>query len=251
MTAEREREVTQAFVRIASSLATGYDVADLLTTLTTDCARLLDVASAGVMLADEQGVLHLLAASSQRTRDLEVLQLQRAEGPCLDCYGSGEPVLVPDVARAAARWPLFAAAAQAAGFASVTALPLRFGGDTLGALGLFGDEVAVLSEEDLSLGQALADVGTVALVQDHASARRAAVADRLRSALSTRVVLEQAKGVVAQRGGVDMVQAFDLLRRYATAHSQRLTAVARGVVERSIDPDDVLGPTPSPRTTLV
>lgn len=234
MTGGREAQVTRAFVELASSLANGDDVVDLLSRLTVDCVRLLDVASAGLLLADPLGVLHVMAASSEGTHQLEVLQLQRQEGPCLECFLDGAPVAVTDLEQMMLRWPEFVPAARAAGFASVHALPLRLRDNVLGALGLFGTEVGALNDGDLRLGQALADVASVALVQDKAATDRAAVNEQLQTALTSRVVLEQAKGVVAQRGGLDMGAAFSVLRRYARDHNIRLTEAAQAVVSRTL-----------------
>lgn len=234
MRGDREAEVAKAFVELASSLANGDDVVDLLSRLTVDCVRLLDVASAGLLLADPLGVLHVMAASSEGTRQLEVLQLQRQEGPCLECFLGGAPVAVADLQQMVLRWPQFVPAARAAGFASVHALPLRLRDNVLGALGLFGTEVGALNDDDLRLGQALADVASVALVQDRAATDRAAVNEQLQTALTSRVVLEQAKGVLAQRGGLDMAEAFSVLRRYARDHNVRLTEAAQAVVSRTL-----------------
>ena len=240
MSANREFRVTEAFVSLASALANGFDVVDLLSGLTEDCARLLDVASAGLLLADGAGVLHLLAASSEATRELEVFQLQRDQGPCLDCFHSGAPVSVPDLAEETARWPLFVQRATEAGFASVHAIPMRLRENTLGALNLFGTTVGELKTEDLVLAQALADVASVALVQDKAVADQGVVVEQLQTALISRVVLEQAKGVVAHVGKVDMAEAFRVLRSYARDHNLRLTAVAETVVNRSLRVQDLL-----------
>lgn len=240
MTRTREAEVARSFVTLASSLANGYDVVDLLDELTTDCARLLDVASAGLLLADARGVLHIMAASSEQTRQLEVFQLQRDEGPCLECYRDGTAVSVANLDEAADRWPQFVPAARSLGFASVHALPMRLRDNVLGALGLFGTEVGSLNDEDLALGQALADVASVALVQDRAAADRAVVNEQLQTALTSRVVLEQAKGVLAQRGALEMTQAFTVLRNYARDNNLRLTEVARAVVARSLPAQQVL-----------
>lgn len=234
MSADRERQVTEAFVSLASSLANGFDVVELLTGLTEDCVQLLDVASVGLLLADGLGDLHVLAASSEATRELEVFQLQRDQGPCRDCYHTGVPVSVPDLAAETDCWPLFAPRALQAGFASVHAVPMRLRETTLGALNLFGTSVGALRNEDLALAQALADVASVALVQDRAMTDRAAVVEQLQLALSSRVVLEQAKGVVAYVGELDMSQAFSALRRYARNHNERLTAVAEAIVNRTL-----------------
>lgn len=234
MSGERERGVTDAFVSLANSLVDDFDLVDLLSGLTADCARLLEIASAGVLLADRQGVLQVLAASSEATRNLELFQLQRDQGPCLDCYHAGAPVGVADLAEHADRWPQFVEAAGAAGFASVHAVPLRLQDHVLGALGLFGTHVGDLPEEDLRLAQALGHVGSVAIVQGNAVADRAAIAEQLQGALDSRVVLEQAKGVVAQLGGMDMDQAFEALRGYARDHNERLAELARAVVAREL-----------------
>jgi len=245
MTVSREREITQAFVSLASHLANGYDVVDLLNDLTVDCARLLDVASAGLLLADGRGVLHVMAASSERTRQLEVFQLQRAEGPCRDCFHGRAAISVPDLAAESARWPQFVPAALDAGFVSVHALPMRLRDNVLGALGLFGTTVGALGQDDLSLGQALADVASVALVQDNAAADRTAVNEQLQTALTSRVVLEQAKGVLAQKGELDMPQAFAVLRQYARDHNLRLTKVAQAIVSRELPAETVLDRAPA------
>ena len=105
MSDTREADVARSFVTLASSLAKGYDVVDLLGELTSDCARLLDVASAGLLLADSRGVLHVMAASTEDTRKLEIFQLQREDGPCLQCYRTGGPVAVADLSQEADRWP--------------------------------------------------------------------------------------------------------------------------------------------------
>ncbi len=234
MSERREGEVTAAFVSLASSLANGFDVIDLLNGLTSDCARLLNVESAGLLLADSAGVLHVMAASSERTRILEVFQLQRAEGPCLDCYHEGSAVSIADLTAMEHRWPQFVPAARSAGFASVHALPMRLRDARLGTLGLFGSVVGELGEADLNLAQALADVASVALVQDRAVTDSDLLSAQLQTALTSRVALEQAKGVLAQLGGLDMADAFAVLRGYSRDHNLKLTEVAKGVIGREL-----------------
>ncbi|MDX6206033.1 MAG: hypothetical protein QOE76_3568 [Frankiales bacterium] len=234
MSGERERDVTRAFVSLSSSLANGYDVVDLLDELVGHCARLIDVDSAGLLLADGLGVLHVMAASSEVARLLEVFQLQRAEGPCRDCFRTGLPVSVPDLQDATEQWPEFVPAALAAGFASVHAVPMRLRDNTLGAMGMFGAVVGSLSEDNLSLAQALADVASVAIVQDKAVAERGAVVEQLQAALNSRVVIEQAKGIVAHVGDLEVGQAFVVIRQYARNHNERLTVVADAVVRRQL-----------------
>jgi GAF domain-containing protein len=230
----REPAVIAAFVAIARSLTEGYDVVELHSSLTADCVRLLDIASAGLLLADRVGVLHLMAASSERTHEIETFQLQRHEGPCLDCYNDGSPVLVEDLSREEQRWPQFVPAALAAGFTSVHALPMRLQDHVLGTLGLFGTQPGPLTQEDLHLGQALADVASLALVAEKNSADKDVINTQLQTALQSRVILEQAKGLLAQSGGLDMEQAFAVLRGYARDHNQKLSHVAAQAVERTL-----------------
>ncbi len=244
MSTRREQDVAASFVSLATALATGADVVELLTELTEDCARLLDVESAGLLLADGAGVLHVLAATSVDTRELEVFQTQRVQGPCLDCYRSGEAVRVPDLRGERERWPAFAAVALRMGFASVHAVPMRLRTHRLGALGLFGTRSGALDDGDLSLGQALADVASVAIVQNSrtppADEDAAAVESQLQAALRARVLVEQAKGVLAFWGGVGTAEAHAVLRAYAADHGLRLSDLAADVVERRVAPQLLL-----------
>lgn len=235
MTSGREQDVIQALVSLAGSMATGQsDVVELLSELTEDCARLLDVAAAGLLLADDRAVLHVMAASSESVAHVEALQLQRAQGPCLDCYQDGRPVSVPDLRRELGRWPRFTPAALAAGFRSVHAVPLRLRDTVLGALGLFGERPGSLNAADLLLAQGLADVASIALVQDRAVADQHEIDEQLQLALTSRVVLEQAKGVLSQTAGLDMPAASAVLRQYARDHHLRLSELAHAVVHRSV-----------------
>ena len=240
MNSDREQALTRAFVSVANSMVDGIDVVDLLSGLTNDCVDLLDIASAGLLLADERGVLHVLAASSERTRDLEIFQLQRDQGPCLDCFRTGGPVSVPDLTGAIARWPQFVPAAIDAGFASVHAVPMRLRDTILGALNLFGIQVGPLRPDDLVLGQALADVASIALVADKAASDKETINQQLQTALTSRIVIEQAKGILAQLGSLEMDMSFNVLRAYCRDHNLRLSDVARKVVSRELPASDLL-----------
>ena len=236
----REDELVEALVSMAASLVTGDDVTDLLNRLTSECARLLDVASVGLLLADQRGTLHVLAASSHDAAELEHVQAQRAEGPCHDCYQDGHPVLVADVSAETERWPTFVAVALEHGIRSVHAVPLRLRDQVLGALGLFGPATGDLNERDLRLAQALADVATISIIQDRVAADRDAVNEQLQTALNTRVVLEQAKGVLAHSGGLGMAASYAALLGYARDHNLKLAHVAGELVARTIPPGRVL-----------
>lgn len=222
----RETRVLSAVVRLVDTLLDDFDVVDLLTELTEQCAELLDVASAGFLLADPLQRLHLLAATSEQTREVELFQLQAEEGPCVDCYRTGEPVLVADVATQVERWPQFVPTAIDAGFASVHAVPMRAAGSVLGALGLFGTQPGELTEADRLVSQTLAHIACVAVLQEHPPTL-STVLPPLRAALAGRVLVEQAKGFLSETLGVSVERAFTLLRHYSRAQGQHLTDVAR------------------------
>ena len=226
----REHAVIDAFIGFADRLVDDFDVLDLTIQLTEDCARLLDVGAAGLLLADAGGVLHLLAGTSEQARSLELFQLQREEGPCLDCYHSGQMVEVPDLQAEAQRWPRFTAAAVEHGFQSVHAIPMRLRGQTLGALGLFGTGVGNLSDNDLRLAQALVHVAAIALVQQDRGGDPASLLPSLQSTVMSRGLFEMAKGVLAEVHDLSMGEASERLRQYAHEHGQRLTDLARTVV---------------------
>lgn len=222
----RETRVLGAVVSLVDSLLVDFDVVELLTELTERCAQLLDVEAAGLLLADPLNQLRLLAATSEAARELELFQLQADEGPCVDCFSTGQPVSVADLATEAQRWPRFVSSARDAGFVSVHAVPMRAAGMVLGALGLFGSRIGELNEADLLVGQTLAHVASVAILQDHAPTPTT-VTPQLRAALISRVVVEQAKGFLRESLDISIEDAFAMLRRYARTHNEHLTAVAR------------------------
>lgn len=224
--APRETRVLDAVVSIADSLLDDFDVVDLLTGVTERCAELLDIEAAGFLLADPLNQLRLLAATSEQTRELELFQLQADEGPCVDCYTTGQPVSVADVQEVLHRWPQFVPAAVDAGFASVHALPMRAAGIVLGALGLFGTRRGELNEADLLVAQTLAHIACVALLRENAPTP-STVMPHLRSALTGRVIVEQAKGLLHELLDVSVEEAFTLMRTYARASGEHLTEVAR------------------------
>ncbi|ULE33998.1 GAF and ANTAR domain-containing protein [Mycobacterium sp. IDR2000157661] len=221
-----ESRALAAVVSLVGVLLEDYDVVDLLTDLTDRCAELLDVDAAGLLLADPFDRLRVLAATSERARELELFQLQSDEGPCVDCYATSLPVTVADLSGAADRWPRFVPAALDAGFASVHAVPMRAAGTALGAIGLFGTRPGELDDADLLTGQTLAHVACVAVLQERAPTRYTVLA-QLRAALAGRVVVEQAKGFLREVLNVPVEDAFVVLRSYARANGEHLTEVAR------------------------
>lgn len=235
----RETRVLHAVVSLVDSLLDDFDVVELLTDLTERCTQLLDISAAGLLLADPYRHLHLMAATSQRTRELELFQLQSDEGPCLDCYAGGEPISIADLATEHQRWPRFAPAAADAGFVSVHAVPLRAVGTALGALGLFGNHAGDLDDADLLVAQSLAHIASVAILQEH-SPTPTSVPSKLRTATTNQIVVEQAKGYLREYFDIPIAEAFVLLRRYAHAHGPHLTDVARRLIGDSGARPDIL-----------
>lgn len=237
---ERESRLLQALVQLADTLVDDYDVVDVLHRLVEHCVELLDATVAGLMLSDQHGGLRVVAYSSAQTRMLELFQLQASEGPCLDCVHSGEAVLVADLSAETRRWPRFAPLAVAEGFASVHAVPMRLRRETIGTLNLFRRETGLLSDEDLLVVRALADTATIGILQERAIRRSEVVTEQLQTALNSRVVIEQAKGVLAFAGDLEMEQAFHALRGYARNGGRRLADVARELVVGELRPEDLL-----------
>lgn len=244
MTETREAEIIAAFTGLADRLVDDYDVVDLTTQLAQDCARLVDVAAVGLLLADAAGVLHLLAATSEEARKVEAFQLQRDEGPCLDCYHSGVQVSVADLSAVKDKWPRFTASASAEGFASVHAIPIRLRDARLGALGLFGTATGNLRPDDVQLAVGLAQVAAIAIAQNTRALDQGAVLGSLQAAVASRGLVDMAKGVLSEALTIDVAEAFNRLRAYAHHHQQRLSDVARDVVLRTLPAERVAAAQP-------
>lgn len=228
----REELLTQTFVELADTLVTGFDIVELLHTLAARCVELTDVDAAGIMLADESGSLRVVASSSERIYLLELFEVQNSEGPCLDAYETAKPV-VADLHDTEA-WPTLRPEALRNGFQSVVALPMRLRTESIGALNLFRNERGTLPDSDVAVCRALADMATIGLLHERAVREARVLAEQLQSALNTRVLIEQAKGVVAERLDADMESAFLWLRTHARNNNLLIGDVARGVVERRI-----------------
>ncbi len=236
----RERRLVETFVEVADTLVDDFDVIDLLHLLAERCVQLLDVDAAGIMLIDQRGNLHAAAASAENARLLELFELQTDAGPCVDCCRTGAPVVNADLTTNAAGWPRFAEAAQASGFVAVHALPLRLRESVIGALNLFAADSRILTDDDVRVGQALADVATMGILSQRGIHQAELLAAQLQNALNSRVTIEQAKGVLAERRQISVDEAFTLLRRHARDHNLRLSDVARGVADGSATAAELL-----------
>jgi hypothetical protein len=222
--------LSDVFIEMGDTLVDDFDLIDFLHLIAERCVQVLDVSEAGLLLTDDQGTLRLVAASSERTRLLELFQLQIEQGPCVDCFHTGAAVSVVDV-RTASQWPTFRAAAIEIGFASVYALPMRLRSEVIGAVNLFDIQPGPLDAERLRIGQALADVATIGLLQQREIQRRDVITEQLQTALTGRVLIEQAKGLVAERLGVNVTEAFTMLRSTARSSNRRLSELAEAIIE--------------------
>lgn len=230
-----------AFVSLADTLVDDYNIIELLDRLVRYSVELLSAQAAGIMLVDPRGNLRVVASSDEETETIELLQLQTDQGPCVDSVRHAVPVSVADLVEASERWPRFVAALQERDFRSVHALPLRLRGQAVGGLNLFHREPGPLPDADLALGQALADVATIGILQERAIRHGEVLTEQLQTALNSRVIIEQAKGVLAERGNLPMPDAFDRLRRYARSRSRPLTEIARRIVEGNLPAGEALG----------
>lgn len=242
---DRSVRLSETFVRLAGTLVTGYDVVELLDDLLSSCLHLVGAAAGGLVLSDQAGNLQVMAASSEDSWLLELFEVQNAQGPCLDCARSGRQIRVTLFSEQRARWPAFASQLRSHGLGAVYALPMRLGRETLGALNLFMPVGAALREADVGIAQALTDVATIALVQYRAVRANEQLIDQLKTALNSRIAIEQAKGVIAEHAHIGMDAAFELLRGHARATQQRLSELAGAIASGSVSPAVLTSRTPA------
>ncbi|QNE48181.1 GAF and ANTAR domain-containing protein [Glaciihabitans sp. INWT7] len=234
-TMSREARLNAAFVMVADTLTADYDVVDLLHTLVRECTEIVDAQAGGLMLADGNGQLQVVASTSERADLVEVMQLAAGAGPCVDCFTSGRAVSVPDIQASTEDWPDFRAAALEQGFLSVHATPMRLRGEIIGTMNLFRTSTGTLKRRDAAVAQALADVATIGILQERIAAQSQLVTEQLQRALDSRVLIEQAKGVLSHSGELSMEDAFVLLRAHARNNNLSLRVVAEGVANRTLD----------------
>ncbi len=243
MANSREAQLSELFVELADTLTSDFDLVDLLTRLASRLADMLPADEAGVILADQRGELHVMASSTERMRILELFEIQNDEGPCLDAFRTGQPLINVELDTADERWPQFAPAARERGFWLVHAFPMHLRGESVGVVNAFAADHAVLTAEEARVGQALADAATIGILQERATREARVVVEQLQHALTSRVLIEQAKGVLAEQTGRDVSQVFELIRRYARGTNTRIAEVAREIVERKLSVDDLTGTT--------
>lgn len=234
----REARLVRVLVNMADTLVSDFDVVDLFYELVVSCTDLLDVSQAGLLLTDGNGELRVVAASSEAAGMVELLELENRGGPGKESYRTGRAVRSGDLAGSTAkeRWPGFAEAAVGEGYRTATAVPMRHRGQVVGALNLFATEATNLSEEDLTVAQAMADLATIAILQDRSTTGDRTLISQLRLALETRVVIEQAKGIVAHEAELSMDDAFNRIRKHARDNNQRLRDIAAAIVSGDLTP---------------
>lgn len=236
----RESLVTDTLVNLADTLVAGYDITEMFYYLVESCAKVLSVGHSGLLLVDTAGDLQVVAATSEVAHVIELLQIQNQEGPCLDAFRSGQIVESGPLRKADARerWPILSAAAIEAGFDAITALPMRLRDQVLGALNLFRIDSIPLTPGDVAVAQAFANIATISVIQARSTHDARGVIDQLQRALDSRVVIEQAKGFIAQQARISPDQSFTRLRRYSRDNNLRLSEVARDVVAGRLDPQN-------------
>ncbi|MEU7578653.1 GAF and ANTAR domain-containing protein [Streptomyces sp. NPDC041068] len=242
----REQRLAQVFVEVADTLLDDFDVLDLLQRLTARSVELLGVSAAGIMLADVNDELQIMAASDERARLLELLALQHDQGPCVECYRTGRARTNIDLTtpEALESWPRFTARARETGYVTTHAIPLRLHKRVVGALNLFQNTEHSLGEEELALAQALADIATIAILQQRVLEQSHLENTQLQAALDSRVVVEQVKGILAERWGTTPDEAFDAFRSHARAHQLRLSELGRNIIDGSFDTSVMTAPKP-------
>lgn len=241
MSNSRETQVIDTFLALTDTLTREFDTLDFLTMLAESSTELLDIAATGVILTDGQGGLSMAAGSSEQSRLLEVFAAATEDGPCRECVDSAAPVIAADL-RETDRWPRFCAGAAEAGFRAVHSVPMRCREETVGVVTFLHTEPHRLEPPDARLGQALADAATIGLLHEQAVRRAETTREQLQQALNSRIVIEQAKGVLATQGGIAPEEAFTILRSHARGNGLRLSELARAVVEGGMDLTSIVRP---------
>jgi transcriptional regulator with GAF, ATPase, and Fis domain len=235
----REDRLLETFVTLADTLIDQYDIIDFLQTLAESCVNLVDVSAAGIMLADQHGELRHAACSNEKMRFVELMELQLEEGPCFDAFRTGLPVVAASADEAAERWPNFAPQAKAGGFTGFSAVPMRLRTEVIGALNLFSFDDLSLNDADVKVVQAMADVATIGILHERLIRDANAFSTQLKVALESRIVIEQAKGIIAEHSKVSVDVAFDQIRAFSRGNNRLLSDTARQVIDGSLRTDEL------------
>lgn len=233
-TRSREDRLVETFVGVADSLVAGYDIVDLLQTLVDESADIFDASAAGILLVAPDGGLEVVVSTDESSDFLGIVQAKSGDGPCVEAITTGRAVSIEDLEHVDGHWQFFADAALRAGYRSIHAVPMRLRDATIGSLNLFRASTGRLDDADIVAAQALADVATISILQERALRESDLARQQLQRALDSRVVIEQAKGVLAQRHGVDMGAAFDMIRRHARSTQRRLGETAEEIVSGTL-----------------
>lgn len=249
--ASREARLNATFVIAADTLIADYDMVDLMHTLVRECTEILGATAGGLMLTDSDGRLQLIASTSESADLVEVMQLSAGAGPCIECFTTGTAVSVADIDASGVRWPAFRQAALEQGFLSAHATPMRLRGEVVGTVNLFSAKIGEMRRRDAAVAQALADVATIGILQERLNSHSQILAEQLQRALDSRIVIEQAKGVLAQATSLSMDDSFNAIRAYARNHNLPLRVVADKITSRTLDlragdaaPDATVAPRP-------
>lgn len=229
-----DRELFETFATLADTLVAGFDVVDLLQTLVESCVRMLHISAAGILLINGDGELEVVASTSEAARLVELMQLSAEAGPCIDSFETGTVVSVPDIRESPVEWGRYRTEALQQGFHSVYAVPLRLRETTIGALNLLNTTTGALAAGDVRIARALADVATIGILHERAMVESGVVREQLSQALQSRVLIEQAKGVISHLHSTSTDEAFTILRSYARSNRMLLSVVAQKVVTREL-----------------
>ena len=238
----REQEIAQAFVQLADTLVDDYDVVDLMHVLAERSVALLQADAAGILLQDARDNLVAVASTSHEAELVELFVVQNVAGPCRDCIHTGHPVVNVGVDEAARRWPEFVAKVTEVGFASTHAFPLRLRSQVVGAINLFSREPTLLDDDAIAIAQGLADIATIGLLQQRAIRHHEVLSEQLHTALNSRIVIEQAKGVLAERANIDVGAAFRLMRDYSRRGHHLLLDTAQQIIDGTLGEADLERP---------
>jgi GAF domain-containing protein len=234
----REHLLLRTLVELADTLVADYDAIDFLSTLCERAAEAVGATAVGVLVVHEGDDLDVVAASSQDMRALEVFEVRNGEGPCMDAYRTGAPVTAIDLDDDE-RWPTFRARATGLGYRSVLGQPLRLRDVTIGALNAYRGDPGPFSDADVEVLRGLADMATIGIMHERTMRSADEQISDLRRSLTDRAVVEQAKGLIAERLSITPDDGFDRLRRHARSRNQRVRAAAQRILRGDLDPTEL------------